>query len=151
MISTYFMAVGDRPVRSAARRDAVPSGKRRDAAGRSPTATGGRDKFPTGGVAIRLWCSAPRREPLLPGGEFLPGEIGRYHCRLVLGAGDPFPSLEEQSCDLGLPKLQRPVMQALSVDLARPGQRKLFQKNHHARMLIGRRIGQGMLLHRVFG
>ena len=83
MISTYFMAVGDRPVRSAARRDAVPSGKRRDAAGRSPTATFGRDKFSTGCVAIRLWCSAPRREPLLPGGEFLPGEIGRYHCRLV--------------------------------------------------------------------
>ena len=53
MISTYFMAVGDRPVRSAARRDAVPSGKRRDAAGRSPTATFGRDKFSTGCVANR--------------------------------------------------------------------------------------------------
>jgi hypothetical protein len=51
---------------------------RRDAAGRSPTATGGRDKFTTGGVAIRLWCSAPRREPLLPGGEFLSGETGQY-------------------------------------------------------------------------
>ncbi len=50
------MAVGERPVRSATRRDAVPSGKRRDAAVRSPTATFGRDKFTTGGVAIRLWC-----------------------------------------------------------------------------------------------
>ncbi len=60
MISTYFMAVGDRPGRSAAQRDAVPSGKRRDAAGRSPTATGGRDKFATGGVAARLWCTHPQ-------------------------------------------------------------------------------------------
>jgi hypothetical protein len=61
----------------------VPSGKRRDAAGRSPTATEGRDKFTTGGVAIRLWCAAPPnqnmgREPLLPGGEFLSGETGHY-------------------------------------------------------------------------
>ena len=54
------MAVGDRSVRSAARRDAVPSGKRRDAAGRSPTATSGRDKFVTGGVAVRLWCTHPQ-------------------------------------------------------------------------------------------
>jgi len=50
---TCFMAVGDRPVRSGARRDAVLSGKRRDAAGRSPTAPNdsgeGRDKFTTGG------------------------------------------------------------------------------------------------------
>jgi hypothetical protein len=72
------MAMGDRPVRSDARRDAVPSGKRRDAAGRSPMATEGRDKFTTGGVAIRLWCAAPRREPLLSGGEFLSGETGQY-------------------------------------------------------------------------
>ncbi len=54
------MAVGDRPVRSAARRDTVLSGKRRDAAGRSPMATGGRDKFTTRGVAIHLWCAAPQ-------------------------------------------------------------------------------------------
>ena len=39
------------------RRDTVLSGKRRDAAGRSPTATEGRDKFNTGGVAARLWCA----------------------------------------------------------------------------------------------
>jgi hypothetical protein len=61
----------------------VPSGKRRDAAGRSPTATEGRDKFTTGDVAIRLWCAAPRREPFLPGGEFLAGETGQYQGPLV--------------------------------------------------------------------
>ena len=68
---------------SAAQRDTVLSGKRRDAAGRSPKATAGRDKFTTGGVAIRLWCAAPPiqhmgREPLLPDGEFLSGETGQY-------------------------------------------------------------------------
>jgi hypothetical protein len=72
------MAVGDRPDRSDAQRDTVLSGKRRDAAGRSPTATVGRDKFTTGGVSIRLWCAAPRREPLLPCGQFLSGETGQY-------------------------------------------------------------------------
>ncbi len=72
------MAVGDRPGRSAGRRDTVLSGQRRAAAGRSPTVTEGRDKFITGGVAIRLWCAAPRREPLLPGDEFLSGETGQY-------------------------------------------------------------------------
>ena len=51
--------------------------------GKAPTATGGRDKFATGGVAARLWCEAPPnrfmgREPLLPGGEFLSGETGQY-------------------------------------------------------------------------
>ncbi len=45
------MAVGDRPIRNAGRRDTVLSGKRRDAAGRSPTVTRGRDKFTIGGVA----------------------------------------------------------------------------------------------------
>ncbi len=44
------MAVGDRPVWSAAPRDRVLSRKRCDAAGRSPTATRGRDKFTIGGV-----------------------------------------------------------------------------------------------------
>ncbi len=82
------MAVGDRPVWSAARRDTVLSGMRRDAAGRLPTATEGRDKFTIGGPvswmgAIRLWCAAPPdqimgREPLLPDGEFLSGETGQY-------------------------------------------------------------------------
>ena len=86
------MAVGDRPVRSVARRDMVLSGKRRDAAGRSPTATGGRDKFTTGGVAARLWCKAPRREPLLPGGEFLSGETGQYQGPLVLYQGPLIPT-----------------------------------------------------------
>jgi len=38
--------------------------------------------------AIRLWCAAPPnriwgREPLLPGGEFLSGETGRYQWSLV--------------------------------------------------------------------
>ena len=37
------------------RRDAVASGKRRNAAGRVPRRTEGREKFVTGGVAIRLW------------------------------------------------------------------------------------------------
>ena len=64
-------------------------GKRRDAAGRSLRVTEGRDKFPTGGVPIRLWCVAPPnqilgREPLLPGGEFLSGETGQYQGPLVL-------------------------------------------------------------------
>ena len=72
MISTYFMAVGDRPVRSAARRDAVPSGKRRDAAGRSPTATSGRDKFATGGVAARLWCTHHGANRSCPVANFSP-------------------------------------------------------------------------------
>ncbi len=89
LILTCFMAVGDRPVRSPARRDAVPSGKRRDAAGRSPTATAGRDKITIGGVAIHLWCAAPPdrtlgREPLLPNGDFLSGETGQYQGSLVL-------------------------------------------------------------------
>ena len=57
LILTCFMAVGERPVRSDARRDAVPSGKRRDAAGRSPTATEGREKFTTG--ASRSASGAP--------------------------------------------------------------------------------------------
>jgi hypothetical protein len=78
------MTLSDRPVRSAARRDTVLSGKRRDAAGRSLRVTEGRDKFTTGGVPIRLWCAAPRREPLLPGGEFLAGETGQYQGPLVL-------------------------------------------------------------------
>ena len=82
LILTCFMAPnpigGDRPVRGAKQRDTVLSGKWRDAAGRSPTATAGRDKFTTGGVAIRLWCAAPPiqhmgREPFLTGGEFLAG------------------------------------------------------------------------------
>ncbi len=92
---TCFMAVGERPVRSAEQRDTVLSGKRRDAAGRSPTVTAGRDKFSTEGVAIRLWCDAPPnqymgREPLLPGGEFLSGETGQYQGPLVL----PGPMIE---------------------------------------------------------
>ncbi len=83
LILTCFMAVGDRPVRSAKQRDTVLSGKWRDEAGRSPTATEGRDKFTTGGVEIRLWCAAPRREPLLTGGEFLAGETGQYQGPVV--------------------------------------------------------------------
>ncbi len=48
------MSLCRRPVRSAARRDTVQSGKRRDAAGRWHRLTEGREKFTTGGVAIRL-------------------------------------------------------------------------------------------------
>ena len=52
---TCFMRLGARPVRRAVRRDTCVSGNRHNAAGRVPRCTEGREKFATGGVAIRLW------------------------------------------------------------------------------------------------
>jgi len=52
MIMTYFMALGERPVRSAAPRDAVPSGKKRNDATEQ-----GRPAF--GGAAWRFAGVAP--------------------------------------------------------------------------------------------
>ena len=49
------MRLGARPVRRAAQRDTFVSGKRCNAAGRVPRRTEGREKFVTGGVAVRLW------------------------------------------------------------------------------------------------
>ncbi len=72
MISTYFMAVGDRPGRCGPPRESVAKGKRRDAAGRSPTATSGRDKFATGGVAARLWCTHHGANRACPVANFSP-------------------------------------------------------------------------------
>ncbi len=108
MIMTYFMALGDRPVRSAEQRDMVLLGKRRDAAGRSPKATFGRDKFNAEGPhsmigAIRLWCAAPRHEPLLAGGEFLAGETGHYQGPLVLVPTTGGPQSNEKGRPGGRP------------------------------------------------
>ncbi len=66
------MAVGDRGGRSAARHDTVLSGKRRDAAPRSPTATEGRDKFATGGVEVRLRCTHRGANRSYPVANFSP-------------------------------------------------------------------------------
>ena len=52
---TCFLRLSARPVRRAVRRDTSVSGKRRNAAGRVPRRTEGREKFVTGGVAVRLW------------------------------------------------------------------------------------------------
>ena len=49
------MRLGARPVRRAAQRDTCVSGNRRNAAGRVPRRTEGREKFVTGGVARPLW------------------------------------------------------------------------------------------------
>ncbi len=66
------MRLGARPVRRAVRRDAVASGKRRNAAGRVPRRTEGREKFVTGGVAPRLWYTYHGANRSYPVANFSP-------------------------------------------------------------------------------
>ena len=69
---TCFMRLGARPARSAAQRDTCVSGKRCNAAGRVPRRTEGREKFVTGGVAIRLWYTYHGANRSCPVANFSP-------------------------------------------------------------------------------
>ena len=62
---THLMAPSGPPGRRGPRRDATASGKSRNAHGGPLGATGGRFPLTARGVALRLWCAAPRREALL--------------------------------------------------------------------------------------
>ena len=69
---THLMARGGPPVRRGSQRDAIASGKRRNAAGGPPRATEGRVCLTARGVAPRLRYPAPLREARLTGGQANP-------------------------------------------------------------------------------
>jgi hypothetical protein len=75
MIGTHFMASNR------------PSGKRRNAPDGRFHATGGRVLLPEASVALPLKCGTLLRKALLAFGQNNPGEMGPYHCRLVLIEG----------------------------------------------------------------
>jgi hypothetical protein len=66
---THLMTHGGTLGRRGPQRDARASGKGRNAPGGPPCVTGGRVPLSARGVAARLWCAAPRREPRLTSGQ----------------------------------------------------------------------------------
>jgi len=71
-ITAHLMARGGPPGRRGLQCDACASGEGRNAPGGPPRATGGRLPLTARGVAARLWCEAPRREPRLTSGKGKP-------------------------------------------------------------------------------
>ena len=69
---THLMARGGPPDRRGPQRDAIASGKGRNAAGGPPRATEGRVCLTARGVALRLRYIAPLREARLTGGQANP-------------------------------------------------------------------------------
>ena len=69
---THLMAHGGPPGRRGPRRDAIASGKGRNAPGGPPRATEGRVCLPARGVALRLRYTAPLRETRLARGQANP-------------------------------------------------------------------------------
>ena len=69
IIMTHLMARGSLSGRRGPQRDACASVKARNAPGGLPRTTEGRVPLTTRGVALRLWYTAPRREPRLTSGQ----------------------------------------------------------------------------------
>ena len=69
---THLMVHGSLLGRRGPQRDAFASGKGHNAPGGLPCTTEGRFPLPARGVAVRLRCAAPPRDPRLTGGPGQP-------------------------------------------------------------------------------